>query len=141
MLPGQANASSAAAADGVNPGKAFQPRSARHGAGEVIRQQPHVADPRPQRRQRQHVERQAIEQIFAEAAGAGFRRQVAVGWRRSSAPKPKWCPRPQPLELAVFDGAEDLLLHRQSGVADLVQEQRTAVGQFEAARDGAWPRR
>ena len=37
----------------------------------------------------------------------------------------------QPLELAVFDGAQDLGLRRRAHVRDLVEEEGAAVGQLE----------
>jgi hypothetical protein len=39
----------------------------------------------------------------------------------------------EPLELAVFDRAQDLGLTRRAHVGDLVDEERSAVGQLELA--------
>ena len=45
------------------------------------------------------------------------------------------------LDLALLEDAEQLGLHRRRQLADLVEEERAAVGQLEAARCGGDRRR
>ena len=47
----------------------------------------------------------------------------------------------QPRDLVLLQDAQQLDLRGRRQIADLVQEQRPAVGQLEAARCGAGPRR
>ena len=47
----------------------------------------------------------------------------------------------QPLELALLQHAQELRLGHRREVADLVEEQRAAVGQLEAALLARRPRR
>ena len=52
---------------------------ARHAAGEMLGEQRDVLDALAQRRNGDDVESEAVEEIAAEAAGRGQRRQVDIG--------------------------------------------------------------
>ena len=73
----------------------------------------------------------ALGHLGAELA-VGRRDQAHVGVQRHRAA--------DPLELAGLEHAQDLGLDRRRQLADLVEEQRAAVGQLEAARACAGPR-
>ena len=97
-----------------------------------------------QRRQGDNVEGQPVEQIASEAAGCGERRQVDVGRGDDTDIDVVHLVAADPLEAAIFDDAQDLLLHRQRGDGDLVEEQGATIGDLEAreaaaggAREGA----
>ncbi len=60
-------------------GKDLAPELAGHGAGEMIGEQRDVLPPLAQRRDRHDVEGEAVEQVGAERAGRGKRRQIDIG--------------------------------------------------------------
>jgi hypothetical protein len=106
-------------------------------AGDVVQQRLdqglHVLQPLAQRRQadRQHV--QPVVQVGAELAAATMAGQVAAGGGDHAhvhADRPGCCPAARPPAPAARAAA---CLQRQRHVADLVEEQRAAVGQLELA--------
>ena len=104
---------------------------------EVLGQQRDVVAPGAQRRHGDDLEAQAVEQVGAERAVGRGGRQVDVGRADDADIDGQGLVAADPFELAVFDDAQHLLLHRGAGVGDLVEEQGTAVGQLETGRAAA----
>src|ERR1017187_2378380 len=106
---------------------------------EVGRQQRNVLATRAQRRQFQADHVQPVEKIFTEAAFAHRLVQVHVGGR-NDAHVHLYLLRPAQVHKApVLQHAQDLRLHVVAHGADLVQEQRAAVGDLKQSflrRDG-----
>ena len=90
-----------------------------------------------QRRQRDDVEGEAIQQVGSEAPFGDQARQVLVRGGDDAHVRAQRLPAADALELAVLDHAQELLLHQRRGGGQLVQEQRAAVGPLEAAVVGA----
>ena len=84
---------------------------------------------------------QAEQQILAEAARRDFGGQIGVGRRDDPHVDAARARRADALELAGLEHAQQLRLQVQRDVGDLVEEQRAAVGQLEAADAiGSWRR-
>jgi hypothetical protein len=105
----------------------------------MLRQQRHVLGALAQRRNGDDVEGEAVEQVAAEAAGLGKARQVDIGGGDDADIDVLHLVAADALEAAILDDAQDLLLHRQRGGGDLVEKQRSAIGDLEARE--APPRR
>ena len=102
-------------------------------AQEVIGQQRNVLAPLAQRR---HVERnhvQPVEQILAKIAALDLLLQILVGGRDHAHVHLHELGRAHRLEALLVERAQHLGLRPQAHVADLVQEQRAAVGLLELA--------
>ncbi len=102
-------------------------------ADEEVDEHRQVFDALAQRRQahRNHVD--AVEEVLAERAFLDGALEVDVGGghqaeRRAHGPRAA-----DPLDLAFLDGAQQLGLQVRLEVADLVEEQRAAVGELELA--------
>ena len=140
MLPGHACVSSAASASSAMPVMLLlQPLVEL--LDDVRDEQRDVAGALAQRRDLQRHDVEPVEQVFAEVAARdlGSRsRFVAVTSRTStlSVLMPA-----DPLELALLDRAQELDLHLDGDLADLVEEQRAAVGELEPARLSSTSRR
>ena len=103
-------------------------------AGEKAhRQIRHVAKAGPERRNgdREHVE--AIEEILAEAPGLDELDQVLVGRRYEAEIDLDRAARADRIDLALLQRAQQLDLSLERQFADLVEEQRAAVGLGELA--------
>ena len=74
---------------------------------------------------------QAVVEVLAEAPLAHGRAQVLVG-RRHQPQVDLHRPPAQPLDLALLQHAQQLHLDVRRDLADLVEEQRAAVGLHEA---------
>ena len=100
---------------------------------ERIRQRHDVRGSGAERRNRDDLECEPVEQIGPERPVAGKRRQIDV--RRADHPHVELNrpPPPDPLHLPVLDDPEHLLLHRGRRVRDLVEQQGAAVRTLEAA--------
>ena len=86
--------------------------------------------------QRGHADLDGIEaeqQILAEAARRHFFVRIGVGRRQQAHVDAPRVRRSDPLEFAGLQHAQQLVLLAQRDVGDLVEEQRAAVGQLEAA--------
>ena len=94
--------------------------------------------------QRRQVEVDRVEpeeQVLAELAGGDLGRQVGIGGGDQADVGAAGARRADALELAGLERAQELRLLAHRDVADLVHEQRAAVGQFEAAGAvGSWRR-
>ncbi len=87
-----------------------------------------------QRRDRRRVDRQPVIEVGAEMPVAHTVAQVSVGRRDDAHIHLPRLVRAQALDLAVLQGAQQLGLHRQRQFADLVEQQRAAVGGIEPPR-------
>ena len=80
--------------------------------------------------------RQPVVEILAEAPGLDLRLQVAVGGGDEAHVDPGGLDAAHPLELALLERAQQLHLHLDRDLADLVEEQRA---RRRPARSGrAW---
>ena len=103
-----------------------------HAPAEVVRQHRHIAFARTQRRQRDHLKAQPVEQIGAEPPFRRHRGQVVVGGRHDPHIDMHRLGCTDARDFAVFDRAQQPFLraHRQRG--EFVEEQRALVRLFEA---------
>ena len=122
---------------GREPGEVVPFEFLRHVDGEVLRQQHDVLATRPQRRQRDDVEGEPVEQVAAELAVGREAREILVGRRDQPHVGAQRAAAAEAFELAVLDHAQDLLLHEYGRRRELVEEQGAAVGALEAALVGA----
>ena len=100
---------------------------------EVLGQPRDVFAPRAQRRQLERHDVQAVVEIGAKRAfGAGFR-QILVGRGDHAHVDLERAAAADALDLPLLQDAQQLGLHRERHVADLVQEQRAAAGALELA--------
>ena len=84
---------------------------------------------------------QAVVQIFLEPAVGDHLPQVAVGRRDDAHVDLLRALRAERLELALLEHAQQLGLERRAHRADLVEEDRAAVGEREpAAACSSWRR-
>ena len=92
--------------------------------------------------QRRHVERndgEAEEEVLAEEAAADLVGQVLVGRGQDPRVRGDRLRAADAREPPLLEGAQDLGLRAGGHVADLVEEERAAVGLLELSRGG--PRR
>ena len=86
--------------------------------------------------QRRHDDREDVEavvEVLAEAPAADVLGEVAVGGRDHAHVDLDRPRAAQPLELPGLEHAQQLGLHLERQLADLVEEERRAVGELEAA--------
>src|SRR5438876_2551035 len=116
---------------GEGPRLALQ---ARRGRGEeVLDQERQVLDPLAQPRQRDRDDVQPVVQVLAEASRLHLGLEVLVGGREDAHVDLERAVAADPLELALLQNAQDLGLRLRPHVADLVEEERPAVGDLELA--------
>ena len=89
--------------------------------------------PLAQRRQRDREDVEPVVEILAELALGDQRLEVAVRGRDDPHVDLDGLAAADPLELALLQHAQQLDLHVERQVADLVEKQRAAVGQLEPA--------
>ena len=82
-----------------------------------------------------------MEEILAEAPGGDVGAQFAVGGGDHPDVDPQAPVAADPFDLAFLEHAQELGLHVRRHVADLVEEERAAVGLLELARAGCAARR
>ena len=106
------------------------------GAGDLARhQRPQILRALAERRHDDGDAVDAVEEVFAElpfldeCSGAMMR-----GRQHADVRLPQRLGA-EPLELAVFDRAQDLALSLRAQIGDFVQEQGAAIGQLELALD------
>jgi hypothetical protein len=100
---------------------------------EMLPERGDVAAALAQRRQAEADDIEAEEQVFAEAAGADLRRQIAVGGGEDAYIHPHRLRTPDAVDLALLHGAQQLGLQAQLHLANLVEQERAPVGRFELA--------
>ena len=93
-----------------------------------------VLAPLAQRRDAQLDDAQPVVEILPEAPRVHLRQQVAVGGRHHAHVHLAAPVLSHPPHLALLQRAQELHLHGRRHLADLVQEERAAVGRLEQAR-------
>src|SRR5262249_45825377 len=86
-----------------------------------------------QRRDSQRGHGEPIEKILAGGCPGGFLLEVAVGRRDEANVDFDRLEAADALELALLDRAQQLDLHFDGDLADLVEEQSSVIGELEAA--------
>ena len=100
-----------------------------------------VLDALAQRRQAEHDRADAEVEILAEASGCARGVHVVMRGRDEAHVGEAVFDVAQAAEAFVLEHLEQLRLHLQVDVADLVEKQRPAVGEVEAAPASPAPRR
>ena len=101
--------------------------------GEGLRQQGHVALAGAQGRDVQVHDGDAVVEVHAEAPRLDLGLQVAVGRGDEAEVDAARHVFAQAIHLALFEHAQQVGLHVQRHFADLVEEQRAALGRFDLA--------
>ena len=94
-----------------------------------------------QRRNDDRKDREAVVEILAERLRLDHRRQIAMRGRDDADVDAHRPLAADAHDLAVLDDAQQPHLRGQRQLADLVEEQRAAVGLFEPALAARRPRR
>ena len=102
-------------------------------AHEITSQDGNVFAPLAQGRHEEGDDVQAIEQILSETAACNFVLQILVCCGDHANIDAYGGRSADRLETLFLDGAQDLGLSLERHVPDLVQKERSAVGQFELA--------
>ena len=92
-----------------------------------------VGAPMAERRQFDDPRRDAMVQVGAEAPVGEHRPEVAIGRGDDTDARGARLPAAEPVDDAFLEDTEDAGLRLRGHVADLVEEQRAAVGQLELA--------
>ena len=100
---------------------------------EMARQDQHIVAALAQRRNLDREHRQPEVQILAELTLAHSLFEVAVRRRYDARVDVKRLRTADTLELLLLEGSKDLGLEREWQIADLVEEQRAAMGQLESS--------
>ena len=131
-LPGQSYVARSSSASSSNPVDALAVLLG-VAAEEEARERRDVLAPIAQRRDldRDHVE--AVEEVFAESPFGDARPQVAVGRGDDADVDLERLVAADALERPLLQEAKELHLRRRRDLADLVEEERAAVGLLEAA--------
>src|SRR5262245_45283607 len=85
-----------------------------------------------QRRQPQGNDIQSIKQVFSKLAGANVFEKVFVRCSNNSNVYTLRSSSADSLKLPGLDNSEQLALHRRVHFRDLIQKQRSTIGEFEA---------
>ena len=102
-------------------------------AREMLRERRDVAGPLAQRRDAQGDDVEPEIQILAERAARDLGRQVAVGGGEDADVDLDRRAAAEPVDLALLQHAQQLGLQPHVHLADLVEQQRAAVGRLELA--------
>ena len=102
-------------------------------ATRMLHEQWHVVRTLPQRRQSNRKNVQAVIQVFAKLALADGLHEVSVRGRNDADIDFDRIRAADALEFAFLEHAEELDLNVERNFADLIQENRPAVGQLKAA--------
>ena len=97
----------------------------------MLREQGNVLRAVAQRRERDDVEGESVEQILPEPAFPGEPGEIRVGGPDDPGVGGQGAAAPDPLELTVLDHPQKLLLHAHRHACDLVEEQRATVRPLE----------
>jgi hypothetical protein len=106
------------------------------GLEEVLDQLGDVVGALAQGRQVDADDAEPVEQVLAEAPGPDLVLEVAVGRRDDPDVDLDRLARPDPPDLALLEGAQQLGLEIERQLAELVEEQGPAVSQLEQALPG-----
>src|SRR5262249_4857628 len=99
---------------------------------EIPHQERQVLTPLAQRWQRHRKDVEPVIEIFPKVASGYMLDQIAVGGRNDTHIHAGGLHRPQSLESAVLQHAPEFGLEVEGEFADLVQEDRAGVREFEA---------
>src|SRR5262245_36880478 len=99
----------------------------------MLEQEEPVAIELAQRRHLQRQHREAMIEVGAEAAVPDCLAQVAVGGGDDARAREPALGLAQALELPILDHAQELRLHLEGQLADLVEEQASVLGILEIA--------
>ncbi len=99
----------------------------------MAREQLHVTDPLAQSRQLQPHDAQPIEEVLAEAPGAHFLLEVAIGSGDHPHVDLQRLDAADPLDLALLENAQELRLEVERELSQLVEEDGPAVRELEHA--------
>src|SRR5262249_52504559 len=83
------------------------------------------------------IKGQPVEEIAAETAFPGERRQIGVGGSDNADIDVMRLVAADALKAAIFDDAQDLFLHGERGGGDLVEKQGAAIGNLKARQTPA----
>ncbi len=111
----------------------MRPLPRRAGLQKMMRQRQDVLVPVAKRRQADVQHGQAIIKVLAETPLRDFLREVAIGGGKDSHVQTDRARRAQRLDAPRVQHAQQFDLCPLGQVADFVQEQRSAIGQGEAA--------
>jgi hypothetical protein len=100
---------------------------------EVVHQERDIGPPLAERRHREGEDVEPVIEVLAERPGGDRGGQVAVRRGDHADVDADRLAAADALELALLEDAEELHLRVGRDVADLVEEDRAAVGQLEAA--------
>ena len=103
----------------------------------VTHQDRHVVGTFAKRRQPQRQHRQAIVEIEPELALRHQGRQIAIGRSHHPHVELELSPAADPHHHPILQHPQQLGLHRQRQLADLIQKQCSAIGLLESARLGS----
>ena len=99
----------------------------------MLHQQRDVLPPLAQRGKLNGDHVQPVVQVLPKPSGGDLFRQIARGSGDQAHFHPGRLHPAHAFELALLDGAQELHLHLDRDLPDLVEEQRAAIGQLEAA--------
>ena len=133
-FPGQGCCSNTDCALRERPG-IFLPYASLYFFKEILNQERNVFRPLAQRRNANLNRIQPIKKIFPEAPGQNFSAEIAIRGRDQVHVDLFHFRRPDLLNLAVLDHAQQLGLHRHRSLADLIEKDRASVRVLEKA----WP--
>ena len=100
-------------------------------AHEVLHEEADVARPLPERRHLHHHDREAVVEVFAEAPGLDLELEVAVRRADHSHVQLDVHDAADALEAAVLQRAEQLGLHGEAHLPDLIEEDDAALRRLE----------
>ena len=99
----------------------------------MLDQDRQILEPLAQRRHLHGKDVQAVEQVLAKPAGDDRRIEIPVGGCDDAHVAVDRAVAADALEAALLQDPQKLHLHLQRHVADLVEEQRAALGKLETA--------
>ena len=102
-------------------------------AREVLDEERDVLATLAQRRQPDRDDVQAVVEVLAEATRPHLGEQVAIARRHEAHVDDAHLRAAEPLHLALLDGAQELRLDAERQRVDVVEKERPAVGELEAA--------
>src|SRR5262249_1938578 len=103
-----------------------------HLTHEMLDERADVAGTLAQRRHDDREHAQAEVEVLAEASGRDLGREIAIGRRHDPHVHPTRARAADALDLALLQDAHELPLEVVRDLADLVEEERAAVGRLEA---------
>ena len=112
----------------------IEPELPPHPAGEMPREDRDVFLPLAKRRHMEDLEREPVEEILLEAPGPGEGGEIGIRGGDDADIDPHRPRTPHPLERAILHDPEELFLGFERDEANLVKEERAAIGRLEPPR-------